>query len=80
MVTRALYGMISLACDFRNHSRDCMDHMGYQLCLTDPDLWVRVSKLDNGLDYYEYVLLYVDDCLVSQGNLNETGQVLSIEA
>ena len=64
VVKRALYGMKSSGRDFRNHLRDCMGHMGYESCLADPDLWMRVSKLDNGTEYYEYILLYVDDCLV----------------
>ena len=38
--------------------------MGYTSCLADPDLWLRVSKLDNGREYYEYIILYMDDCLV----------------
>ena len=25
---------------------------------------MRSAKLDNGTEYYEYILLYVDDCLV----------------
>ncbi len=64
LVTRALYGMKSSAHDFRNHLRDCMDHMGYKSCLADPDLWMREAKLDNGTDYYEFISLYVDDCSV----------------
>ena len=64
IVIRALYGMKSSGRDFRNHLRDCMDHMGYKSCLADPDLWMRQTKLDNGTEYYEYILLYVDDCLV----------------
>ncbi len=39
IVNRALYGMKSSCRDFRNHLRDCMDHMGYTSCLADPDLW-----------------------------------------
>ena len=72
VVTRTLYGMKYSARDFRNHLRDCMGNMGYQSCLADPDLWMQVSKLDNGLKYYEYVLLYVDDCLVVSQHPNET--------
>ena len=64
VVKRALYGMKSSGRDFRNHLRDCMDHMGYKSCLADPDLWMRVAKTENGTEYYEYILLYVDDCLV----------------
>ena len=45
-MTRALYGMKSSARDFRNHLRDCMDHMGYKSCLAVPDLWMRVPYLD----------------------------------
>ena len=41
-----------------------MGHLGYKSCLADPDLWMRESRLDDGTDYYEYILLYVDDCLV----------------
>ena len=29
----------------------------------DLDLWMRKRKMDNGPEYYEYMLLYVDDCL-----------------
>ena len=64
IVKRALYGMKSSGGDFRNHLRDCMGHMGYKSCLADADLLMRPTKLDNGTEYYEYILLYVNDCLV----------------
>ena len=41
-----------------------MDHIGYKLRLADPEFWVKTSRLDNGTDCIEYVLLYIDDCLV----------------
>ena len=41
-----------------------MDHMRYQSCLADPDLWFWILKLDDGTDYYEYILPCVDDCLM----------------
>ena len=72
IVKRALYGMKSAGRDFRNHLRDCMSHLGYSPCRADPDLWMRLAKLKNGVDYYEYILLYVDDCLVISGNLEES--------
>ena len=64
IVKRALYGTKSAGRDFRSHLRDCMDHLGYTSCKADPDLWLRLAKKDSGENYYEYVLLYVDDCLV----------------
>ena len=49
-----------------------MDHMGYKLYLANPDLWMREDKMDNGTEYYEYILLYVDDCLVVSQKPKET--------
>lgn len=83
IIKRALYGMKSAASDFRNHLRDCMSHLGYQPCRADADLWMRLAKLDNGTDYYEYILLYVDDCLVISANpeesLNRLGKYFSLK-
>lgn len=62
-VVRALYGLKSAGRDFRNHLRDCMTQLGYESCLADPDLWMRKGVNKEGKDYYEYMLLYVDDCL-----------------
>ena len=83
IVTRALYGTKSAGRDFRNHLRDCMQHMGYTSCKADPDLWIRKGKRDNGRDYYEYMLLYVDDCLcVSEHpkeSLNKLGKYFTLK-
>ena len=45
-----------------------MDTLGFTSCFSDPDVWMRNSKRGNGTAYYEYVLLYVDDCLVISNN------------
>ena len=60
---RALYGTKTSGADFRNHLRDCMEHLGYTSCLADPDLWMRKAVSAKEHHYYEYLLLYVDDCL-----------------
>ena len=42
-----------------------MDHLGFESLLADPDVWMgRSTRGDGETPYYEYVLLYVDDCLV----------------
>jgi hypothetical protein len=42
-----------------------MMHLGFTPCLADPDLWMRPDvRPSNGVSYYAYVLLYVDDVLV----------------
>lgn len=64
VITRALYGNKAAGRDFRNHLRSCMQHLGYSPYLADPDLWMRKAVKDsNGDEYWEYMLLYVDDAL-----------------
>ena len=71
LIVRALYGTKCAGRDFRNHLRGCMEMLKYQPCLADPDLWMRDAVDKNGREYYEYVLLYVDDCLVIGENAKE---------
>ena len=41
-----------------------MIHMGYKTCLVNPDMWmIPKTRNSNGLEYYKYVILYVDDVL-----------------
>jgi hypothetical protein len=40
-----------------------MLNIGYESCLADPDIWTRKPQKDNGTEYWEYMLLYTDDCL-----------------
>ena len=63
-VVRALYGLKSAGALFRNHLADCMRHLGFTPCLADPDLWLKAAEKPDGLAYYAYVLLYVDDVMV----------------
>ena len=77
IIVRALYGMKSSGRDFRNHLRDCMSHLGYESCLADPDMWMRRAKRDDGEDYYEYLLIYTDDCLAV--SVNPRGQLEEVD-
>ena len=63
LIRRALYGGKSSGADFWKHLRTCMIHLGFSSCKADPDVWFREAIKDDGTEYYEYVLLYVDDCL-----------------
>eukprot|EP00934_Nitzschia_sp_Nitz4_P008127 Nitzschia sp. Nitz4//scaffold260_size33533//228//6137//NITZ4_007876-RA/size33533-snap-gene-0.41-mRNA-1//-1//CDS//3329544674//8117//frame0 len=65
IIVRALYGLKSSGASFRNHLADCMRTLGYHACLADPDVWYKEeTREEDGHQYYAYVLLYVDDCLV----------------
>ena len=72
LVRRALYGTKSASRDFRNHLRDCMEHLGYVPCRADSDMWMCLSRRSTGEEYYEYALLYVDDCLMVSENPKES--------
>jgi hypothetical protein len=45
-----------------------MLHIGFKSCLADPDVSMREAKKSDGTPYWEYVLLYVDDCLCISEN------------
>ena len=66
---RALYGGKDAGRDFRNHLHECMSHLTFEPCPADPDVWMIPVKKDDGLDYYEYVLLYTDDVIVISENV-----------
>ena len=63
IVKRALYGGKVSGRDFRNALRSCMNHVGFKSCLADPDVWMRKAEKPDGSKYWEYVLIYTDDCL-----------------
>jgi Reverse transcriptase (RNA-dependent DNA polymerase) len=64
IIRRALYGLKSSGAAYRAHfARTIMD-MGYTPCKADPDVWLQAARKPDGTEYYEYLLTYVDDCLV----------------
>ena len=65
IIHRALYGGKVAGQDFWHHLHDCMVHLGFSSSRGNPDVWMRLPKrTSTGEEYYEYVLLYVDDVLV----------------
>ena len=63
LIRRALYGGKVSGADFWRHLRTCMSHLGFISCQADPDIWMREAQKDDGSEFWEYVLLYVDDAL-----------------
>ena len=45
-----------------------MEFISFKSCKADPDVWMREPIRDNGTDYYEYVLLYFDNCIMIRLN------------
>ena len=61
-----------------------MAHLGFTSCQADPDIWMRPAQKDDGSEYWEYVLLYVDDALCISMNSenflrNEIGKYFFIK-
>jgi hypothetical protein len=38
--------------------------LGFVSCISDPYVWRRAATKQNGFKYYEYILVYVDDCII----------------
>ena len=45
-----------------------MENLGFSTCKADADIWKRKAKCADNSDYWEYALLYVDDCLCISEN------------
>jgi Reverse transcriptase (RNA-dependent DNA polymerase) len=68
LVTRALYGLRSSGARWRDHLAETIRSMGFSACMGDPDVWLRKAVKPGGFQYYEYVLVYVDDILAVSHN------------
>lgn len=64
IVTRALYGLKSSGASWRAMFASTIEELGFIRNPQDPDLYVRPRTRDNGDDYYEILLVYVDDLLL----------------
>jgi hypothetical protein len=63
LIVKALYGLKSSGAAWRAHFANTLRALGFTSCLADPDVWYRAAKKPNGYEYYEYILVYVDDVL-----------------
>ena len=63
LVVKALYGLKSASFSFRSYMAEKLTDLGFQSSLADPDVWLRAAVKGDGEEYYEYVLMYVDDIL-----------------
>jgi hypothetical protein len=64
LIVRALYGLKSAGAAFRNHLAECMKHLGWNPCRAERDIWMKAETCpDDGVLYWAYILIYVDDIL-----------------
>ena len=63
IIVRALYGLKSSGAAFRSHLAQCLDEVGFRPSIADADVWMRMNVKPDGEEYYEYILVYVDDLM-----------------
>jgi hypothetical protein len=64
IIVRALYRLKSTVATFRDHLAVCMTGLDYKSHLANPDdVWMRTPTFDDGFEFYEYLLIYVDNIL-----------------
>jgi len=63
IIVRALYGLKSSGAAWHNHFAQTLHDLGFKTSYADPDVWMRPGTKGNGFQYYEYILVYVDDLL-----------------
>ena len=63
LLVRALYGLKSSGAAFRAFCAEQLDKMNFHSSTGDPDVWMRPTISDSGEEFYEYMLVYVDDIM-----------------
>jgi hypothetical protein len=68
IISKALYGLISSGAAWRNLLAGTLHDPGFRSTLVDPDVWIKPITKINGVVYYEYIFVYVDNLLVLSEN------------
>jgi hypothetical protein len=64
LIVRDLYDLKLAGAAFINHLAERMKHLGWYPCHADRDLWMKAeTRPDDGVLYWAYILIYVDDIL-----------------
>ena len=66
-----LYGGKIKGHDYWVYMGKYIKESGYISCQRDPDIWKQMTKKVDGLKYWEYLLLYTNDCVVISPNDRE---------
>jgi hypothetical protein len=64
LIVKVLYGLKYAGAASVNHLDECMKHLGWNSSRADRDLWMKAeTRSDDGMLYWAYILIYVDDIL-----------------
>ena len=68
IIQRASYRDKIVGRDFWEHLCACIDFLGFKACNADPDVWMHPATTLDGLSYYNFFILYVNNALVISEN------------
>ena len=63
LIRKALYSLRSSGAAFCAHLAETLYDIGFVPTRADPDVWRQPAIKEDGFEYYEYVLCYIDDIL-----------------
>ena len=63
IVRKAIYGLKSSGAAFRAHIAYTIRNLGYSPSKVDPDVWLKLAVKPDGSEYFEMVLVYIDDVI-----------------
>ena len=72
VLTRALYGLKSPGASWRATLASTLENIGFQSTIADQDVWRRKAQKPCGFEYYELMLVYVDDLVLVSHDPNPT--------
>ena len=65
------YGIKSASASFHVFMAEYFDELDFKSCDTDNDVWMRRATKEIGFEFYEYVIMYIDDILVMSNKATE---------
>jgi hypothetical protein len=77
VIIRALYGLKSSGASWRSMLAQSLRDMQFENTIADPDVWRRSAKTESGKEYYELLLVYVDDILLSSHDPKPTMDLIN---
>jgi hypothetical protein len=63
VVVCALYGLKSAGASWRATLAQALRDIVFVSTIADPNVWIQPAAHEDGYDYYEMLLVYVDDVL-----------------
>ena len=63
IIRKALYGQMSSGVAFRAHLAEKLPDISFKPTKADLDVWICPAIKPDGMEYYEYIMCYVNDIL-----------------